>query len=128
MKKTLLVIVVLFCASVVCAQKTVFVSPEGNDSWNGSEQHPFKTLERALTESDPRSVDTLYIQMAPGDYLLNKTLNLSDCVKSPVVVCGKEDDKPRLMGGIPIKDWEKQEGNVYRAYIPEVKRYDFAFE
>ncbi|MGM9760634.1 MAG: DUF1565 domain-containing protein, partial [Parabacteroides sp.] len=127
MKKTLLCTVVLFCTSVVCAQKTVYVSPEGNDGWNGNEQRPFKTLERALTESVHLSADTLYIQMASGDYLLNRTLNLAEYVKSPVVVCGKEEDKPRLMGGIPIKGWEKQEGNVYRAYVPEVKLYDFAF-
>ena len=128
MKRNLLFSILLFGISVVCAQKTVYVSPEGNDNWNGSNNRPFKTLERAFTESENMSSDTLYIQVASGDYILNKTIKLSGSVKSPVVVCGKDGNKPRFMGGIRIKNWEKYKGNIYRAYIPEVKLYGFSFE
>lgn len=50
-----------FCA------KTVFVSPTGNDAWAGDRNRPFKTLNRAFAESE-NSRDTLYIQVASGDY------------------------------------------------------------
>lgn len=126
--KNLLFSMMLMGTSVVCAQKTVHLSPEGNDSWSGSKNSPFRTLERAFAESVNTSGDTLYIQVASGEYILDKTIKLSDCVKSPVVVCGDEKNKPRFMGGIRIKGWEKYKGNVYRAYIPEVKLYDFSFE
>lgn len=60
---------VFFTGMALCAsaQKTVFVSPTGNDAWAGDRNRPFKTLNRAFAESE-NSRDTLYIQVASGDY------------------------------------------------------------
>lgn len=58
------------------AQKTVYVSPSGNDSWTGEQHKPFKSLHRALEENQ-KCPDTLFIQVASGDYLLDKPLDLS---------------------------------------------------
>lgn len=128
MNRSILFLFSLFIATVVCAQKVVYISTEGNDSGTGSKNSPFKTLNRAFAESGNTAGDTLFIQVAPGDYVLDKTIKLTDCIKSPVVVCGQEDNKPRFMGGIRINGWEKYKGNIYWAYIPEVKMYGFSFE
>lgn len=112
------------CAS---AQKTVFVSPTGNDAWAGDRNRPFKTLNRAFAESE-NSRDTLYIQVASGDYFLEKSLDLSGGLNCPVVVKGNEKNKPRFLGGIKIQQWEKCRDGVYRAFVPEVKRYGYQFE
>lgn len=119
----------LFASVALCAsaQKTVFVSPAGSDAWTGEQHRPFKTLNRAFVESE-NNRDTLYIEVASGDYFLEKSLELSGHLNCPVVVRGDEKNKPRFWGGIKIQQWEKYRDGVYRAYVPEVKRYGYQFE
>lgn len=119
----------LFAGMTLCAsaQKTVYVSPIGNDAWTGEQHKPFKTLNRAFVESE-NNRDTLYIEVASGDYFLEKSLELSDRLNCPVVVRGDEKNKPRFLGGIKIQQWEKYRDGIYRAYVPEVKRYGYQFE
>ena len=114
--------------SSLAAQKEVYISPQGNDSWSGEKEKPFRTLERAFLEAETILVDTFFINVTSGDYQLNRTLCLSKSLKSPIVVRGYELNKPRFLGGIKIEGWEKYKDNVYRAYVPEVKLYDFTFE
>lgn len=127
-KKTLIASILLCATNCIAAQKTIYVSPEGNDSWNGDKTKPFLTLDRAFSEAKRISTDTLYIQIASGNYTLSKTLNLSEPLNSAVVIRGNENDKPKILGGIKVSGWEKYKGNVYRAYIPEIKLYNFTFE
>lgn len=119
----------LFAGMTLCvsAQKTVYVSPTGNDAWTGEQHRPFKTLNRAFVESE-NNRDTLYIEVASGDYFLEKSLELSDRLNCPVVVRGDEKNKPRFLGGIKIQQWKKYRDGIYRAYVPEVKRYGYQFE
>lgn len=130
MRKNKLFFAAILCCAVsgISAQRTVYVSPEGNDTWNGDKEKPFQTLDRAFAEAVDFSADTLYINVASGDYHLNKTVRLSGSVGSPVVVRGDKLDMPRFLGGMQVRGWEKYKGNIYRAFIPEVKLYDFSFE
>lgn len=109
------------------AQRTVYVSPVGNDAWTGERNRPFKTLNRAFAENE-ENLDTLYIQVASGDYFLERPLELSGGLYCPVVVRGNEKNKPRFLGGIKIQQWEKYRDGIYRAYVPEVKCYGYQFE
>lgn len=127
MKNTLFTIAFASMALCASAQKTFFVSPTGNDTWTGEQHRPFKTLNRAFVENE-NNQDTLYIQVASGDYFLEKPLELSGRLNCPVVVKGDKKNKPRFLGGIKIQQWEKYRNGVYRAYVPEVKRYGYQFE
>lgn len=127
MNKGLLMLFVLCMSMTLHAQKKVYISPSGNDLWSGDRNKPFRSLDRALLEAQSVS-DTLLIQVESGDYWLDRPLQITEPLKSPVIIQGKADDKPRFLGGIPIKGWERYQGNIYRAYVPEVKLYDFAFE
>lgn len=127
MNKGLLMLIVLCMSMTLHAQKKVYISPSGNDLWSGDQNKPFRSLDRALLEAQSVS-DTLLIQVESGDYWLDRPLQITEPLKSPVIIQGKADDKPRFLGGIPIKGWERYQGNIYRAYVPEVKLYDFAFE
>ena len=51
----------LFASVALCAsaQKTVFVSPAGNDAWTGEQHRPFKTLNRAFVESETTTINKL---------------------------------------------------------------------
>lgn len=127
MKNLLLASVFASMTLYTFAQKTVYVSPSGNDTWTGEQYKPFKTLNRAFAEKEKCS-DTLYIQVASGDYFLEKTLYVSGDLNCSIIVKGNEKEKPRFLGGIKIQQWEKYRNNIYRAYVPEVKLYGFHFE
>ena len=118
----------LLCISTaLCAQKKVYISSFGNDRWNGGQDKPFKSLNRALKEAGSPS-DTLLIQVESGNYWLNEPIQITTPLKSHVIIRGEACDKPRFLGGIPIKGWEKYKNKIYRAYVPEVKLYNFDFE
>ena len=119
MRKCILLVTALFyITSFIMAQKKVYISPSGNDLWRGDQNKPFRSLDRALLEAQSVS-DTLLIQVESGDYWLDRPLQITEPLKSPVIIQGKADDKPRFLGGIPIKGWERYQGNIYRAYVPE---------
>lgn len=127
MKKQLLTLCACCLGLTLQAQRHVYVSPAGNDAWNGSQEQPFKTLNRALKEAES-ATDKLVVRVASGDYWMERPVQITGALKAPVVVRGDAKRKPRFLGGLRIGGWEKCEGNVYRAYVPEVKRYGFAFE
>ena len=109
------------------AQTTVYVSPAGNDTWNGSSDRPFKTLEKAISQA-AAGTDTLFIEVKPGEYHLKKTLQLTNALPCPIVIRGNADQMPRFIAGVKVSNWESYKDGIYRAYVPEVKLYGFSFE
>ena len=109
---------------------TLYVSSEGSDGNDGSVSSPFQTLEKAVqvAEAAGAAADTLYIEVQPGDYYLDRPLTFTGALKRPVCVISAEEGKVRLIGGIPVTGWERWEENIYRAYVPEVVKYGFNFE
>lgn len=128
MKK--IVFILLLCnyiSAFAINQKTVYIAPQGNDNGTGSKDQPFLSLERALQACNT-NLDTLFIQVAPGDYIMKKPLVLSHPLNCPIVIKGAAEQLPRFIGGIKITGWEQYKNNIYRAYIPEVKLYNYSFE
>lgn len=115
------------CLLPAAAQQHLYVSPQGNDQWNGEKSTPFQSIERAI-EAATSGTDTLYIEVAAGDYPLSRPLHFGPSVRRPVVVRGSGQSMPRLLGGRRIEGWQRYRDNIYRAYIPEVKLYDYDFE
>ncbi len=116
--------------SVSAGNRSIYVSPDGDDGAAGDENAPFRTLQRALNEHGKTGdADTLFIEMASGDYFMDGPVVISESGGGHVVVRGNGSDMPRLMGGIRIFGWEKAGGkNIYRAKVPEVSLYGFRFE
>lgn len=112
-------------------KETVYVSPAGDDrSADGSAARPFASIARALDKcrSVVSSSDTLQILVAPGDYYLDAPLCIRQDMGRPLVIRAQGTEKPRLMGGLRVRGWEPCEDGLYRAYVPEVKRYGLRFE
>lgn len=126
-KKFIFSILFTFAVSFLSAHKIVHVSTLGKDTWNGTLQKPFKTIERALEESSDNS-DTLYIYVSSGDYYMDRTININKQLSCPIVIRGDKNNKPRFIGGYKIGKWEKCGENIFRSFIPEVKLYGFEFE
>lgn len=110
---------------------TIYVSSKGNDHrGNGTSDFPFYSLNRALESqySVGGEKDTLFVLVAPGDYYMEEPFIVEKALNRPVVIKSQSKEKPRLMGGIRISNWEKQKDGLYRAYVPEVRRYGLDFE
>ena len=126
-----------FLISVFCfigsvyGQRTLYLSPAGNDTGgDGSKENPFLSLERALENKgsglDDRDIMTILVEK--GDYFLERPIRIDNPLGSPVVVRGVGKIKPRLLGGVRISGWKPYGDKLYRAYVPEVLKYGFVFE
>lgn len=113
-----------------------YVSPNGNDSNDGSKKAPFKTIEKAqaevrkyLKESEQDRDITVYIEN--GTYILESQLlfGKKDSAENlfEIKYIGTGDEKPVIRGSRELKGWELYRGNIYRAYLGENQRCDMLF-
>lgn len=112
------------------ANEYVYVSPRGSDEGSGTLESPFYSLNRAVKgrlEGADLS-DTLFVLVASGDYRMERAFTLEHSGGRPLVIRGEGIGKPRLLGGVPVKGWQKYGEKLYRAYVPEVNYWGFQFE
>ena len=109
------------------------VSTDGNDRrGDGTPQNPFATLQRAYRQAMTcAGTDTIYIDMAPGRYVLSSPVVINTSPQAPVVISGSPTDgmpATRLSGGIAIGGWEKTAAGHWTTTVPQTAQYGFAFE
>ncbi|MDO5396346.1 MAG: discoidin domain-containing protein [bacterium] len=105
----------------------IYVSPDGDDANTGSNDAPFRTLERAQEEVRKYNSDMdgdITVNIAPGMYFMDNTLSLTteDSGNNgyKVIYRGIPNDdgsKPVISGGINISDgWELYDegNNIYK--------------
>ena len=117
----------------------IWVSPQGNDDADGSEQSPLATLEKAfaqvrqLRSTSGAALGTVHIVMKGGIYRLSSTLTLtkadSGTPTSPTIVEAAKGEQPVISGGIPVQGWRNAgsvnglpavaQGQVWETDIPE---------
>lgn len=122
---------IIFAISCVtsAANKTIYLSSRGSDSGDGTIAHPFYSLNKAIEgKLSETASDTLFVIVQSGDYYMDRPFTLYQSSSRPIVIKSQEGEKPRFIGGISIKGWEKFGDKLYRAYIPEVLQFGFSFE
>lgn len=118
----------LLLAAPTLAQNPVYLAPDGSDDADGSAAAPFRTLGRALRPAyEGNARDTLYIIVKAGTYTPQRPVTITRCPARPVVIQG-ERGRTIVSGGLGITGWEDCGGGIYRAFVPEMARYGFAFE
>lgn len=133
MKKFGICLLALCCLCTTSWSTTtriIHVSPKGNDqTGNGSVQAPYHSIQKAIETgvNQSASSDTLRIHVASGDYFLTKPITIHHTDR-PIVIQGEEEERPRLLGGIPIEGWEYCGKGCYRAFVAEAFRYGWRFE
>jgi Protein of unknown function (DUF1565) len=122
--------VITCCAAPVvdigAIQQKIWVSPTGNDSYEGTEARPFRTLEKARSTARalPRP---LVINVRRGTYVQEQGLQLTtaDSGTAGAPVVWRSADGPgaaRLLGGRPLTGWTSAGGGVWSvplAYEPD---------
>lgn len=109
----------------------IFVSPHGDDKFDGMEQKPVKTLQRALDIARTKSENIdVNIILNDGIYRLDETVVISpnDSKKYPAAlhITARHNGKAILSGGERLKcQWEKADKpGVYFTYLDDTRDID----
>lgn len=127
----LLIVASLLMNTVAYARRTIYLSSEGSDSGRGTSESPYYSLNKAVEGrlGDGDATDTLFIEVAAGDYYMERPFVIDRPSSRPIVVRAADSSrKPRFIGGITVKGWEKFGDRLYRAQVPEVTHYGLDFE
>ena len=105
----------LLLISSVLAAKEYHVSVKGNDSNEGSEPMPFKTISRAVQFALPGDVITVHA----GTYRewINP-LRGGESDSKRIVYRAAPGEKVEIKGSEIIKGWEKEKNGVWKVVIP----------
>ena len=102
-------------------QAAIYVSPNGSDAANGSENAPVKTVQQALTISVSKNDPTILFQ--DGTYHLNGPLELlaqhSGSVTKPRVFKAIHEGKVIFSAGTKVNaKWTLHKDGIYKSTIP----------
>ncbi|WP_158712733.1 right-handed parallel beta-helix repeat-containing protein [Parabacteroides pacaensis] len=136
---------VIFCGTIV-AQPSIayYVSPAGNDTNAGTQEAPFRTFERAVSQveitksQDPSMRVTVYFR--EGAYPISRTVHLtargSGSAEAPVAYVAYPGEFPVFHGSIELTKWKRLEDKKLlerlkpsvrnRIFITDLKRSDIA--
>ncbi|MCX7799231.1 MAG: right-handed parallel beta-helix repeat-containing protein [Fimbriimonadales bacterium] len=124
-------------AALAMAQggETIYVSPRGNDAWNGraeerrGENGPFRTLDRAVREVERLRMlkvmrhEPIRVVLRGGTYALGKPLEIgssaSGTPQSPTVLEAFPGERPLLSGGVTLRGWAPDGQGRLRLQTPE---------
>lgn len=102
--------------------KTIYVSSQGNDSWNGSEVKPLRTIQKAkeLVRTLSKNMQgDIQVFLRGGDYQLSQPLFFTreDGGKNGyrVIYSAYEQEKPVIHGGTAVTGWRKLADNTWVA-------------
>ena len=125
------------CVIVKADEAAFYVSPDGNNSWAGSVDKPFATIQRARDElralkkgSGLTKPVTVYIR--GGTYELSETLVFtledSGTETCPITYTAYKDEKPVISGSRKITGpWKDYKGEIKVCTIPSVKNGKWMF-
>src|SRR5262245_37791192 len=74
-----------------------FVSPTGDDTNTGDEQHPWRTVNAAMPKLSPG--DTLYLRA--GEYFENVYCAVAGTVNKPITIRAYPNELATINGGLP---------------------------
>lgn len=112
----ILYIATLMCFVLRAEAGTVYVSPQGDDSFAGTAAKPFATLNRAV--SGLNAGDTCII--GGGVYRESVTLNKSGTPEQPITLKAHLKELVVIDGCDPLElDWKRSRGNIYVAKCPD---------
>ena len=126
-----------FISPVPAEEIAIYVSPEGKDSWAGSIDKPFATIQMArdaihAVKKKSGLTKPVTVYLRGGTYELSETLlfTLEDSgIRScPITYRAYQNEKPVISGGRKITGaWKNYKGEIQVCSIPEVKEGKWRF-
>jgi hypothetical protein len=114
-----------------------FVSPRGQDTWPGTAERPFASLERArdavrALKAHGALTGPVRVLVAGGDYVLSRPVEFtpadSGTPAAPISYQAQPGAAPVFSGGRTISGWQPAEGGLWKAELPEVAAGRWYFE
>lgn len=99
------------------------VSPTGNDRDPGTGRKPFATLQQARDAARQSSERVKTITLAPGRYFLAAPLVLDERDSGTTWQGEEKQATAEIYGGVPVTGWKRWKGNIWRAPVPQGKRF-----
>ena len=100
-------VILALCVSVCCCAKEYFVAVNGNDSWPGTKEKPFKTMGKAATLVKPGDVVTV----RGGVYRERVDLRCSGTPDKPIIFRGAPNETVLHTAAYPVTgEWKKTPG------------------
>ena len=100
----------------------IYVSPEGDNSLEGTEEFPLQTLEKALEkamELRKNEKGQISILLEEGDYYLSNPLVISNAL-SDLAIIGEGTEKVSVKGSKVLQtNWKAFDENIYYTEIKE---------
>ena len=108
------------------AEHSLHVSPTGDDKGTGTQQTPFRTLERVQETARNLAKDMhgdIVVHLAPGVYRLDRTLQFTeaDSGKNGFRVIYRSAGGPgkaRLLGSKPLAGWQVYRDGIWKIDLP----------
>lgn len=102
----------------------IYVSPNGNDSADGSRNAPLKSLQHAAALAREKAgTEPVTIYLAGGTHHLKAPLMLGPedggSAEAPVRWENKKGESPIISGGVSINDWKLEADGSWSAQLPE---------
>ncbi len=135
---------VLMSAGCARNERTIYVSPTGNDAWTGKRAEanktgtdgPFATIERARDEVKARraanpEIGPITVMLRGGTYPVTRTIEFtpgdSGTTDAPVVYTAFSGERPVVSGGRIIGGWQKGDGGLWTTTIDDVRAGAWTF-
>lgn len=114
----------------------IHVSPDGDDTAEGSETAPFRTVfraQRAARAAVPTAAGDVIVHLAAGVHRLERTLEFDESDSGgagrTVVYRGSGDPgAARLLGSVLLRGWETHRDGVWKIRLPGGTRFDTLYE
>ena len=125
---TLFLAALWLLTSVLSARDvTCFIAENGSDSAAGTQEAPFATLSRALSEVRTAcasgGVEHAAIYFRGGRYFTQKNHSFANCdfsgLQAPLLISNWQDEPVTLLGGVPLRDWKDEGNGQFSAPVPD---------
>lgn len=136
-RKFLSLLIILFYASVSIlhahssSKIEVYVATNGNDANVGSKQKPFATIDRARLAVREYSKDkNIVVYIRSGRYYVDNPIVFDEFDSgkdgTPITYTAYPGEKPVIVGGKPLTNWERVSEGVYKTLL-DIKDDNFFY-
>lgn len=119
-KVAILVSFFFLSLTTICAQKKIFVAPNGNDNDTGSIDKPIQTLVQAIALTKKTGEKKINIILRKGTYSPDVTieLNAPEIGKKTITISAFEKEDVVISGAKKVElKWSKFNSNIYSAKV-----------
>jgi hypothetical protein len=132
-----LLLLILAVLLLCCSRETkIYVSVSGSDDSDGSLNHPFRTIQKAIDEAAQvrknNAKEDISVILENGTYYLDTplvlTAKLSGQEGARLTICSRGDEKAVISGGKKLDVvWEPFRNGIFKAQIEKVLAFDQLF-